>query len=172
MPFSLWALPGRKSLIHEGERLLLTIEQESVPSRVSLDPELSEGARFDFVLPANARIRALWPSATRMMRDLQRPRRCSPRRRSLRPTRESLIHLRALQALDGEAAGATHREIASAVFGADEVFQRWSTDSELRAQLRHLLRRGHRLVEGGYKQLLGLNAPAREGDFSAPAHPP
>lgn len=64
-----------------------------------------------------------------------------------------MLHLRALQALDGEVAGASHREIAEVIFGAEDVFQRWATNSELRAQVRYLLRRGHHLVNTGYRQL-------------------
>jgi len=170
--FSLWALPGRKTLAHESERILLSIEQEGALWRLSLNGELGEGAPFDFVLPAGRHTVSLWPLASRLTSQLESRRRSKHCRRSRRPTRESLMHLRTLQALDGEAAGATHREIASAVFSADQVFQRWSPDSELRAQLRHLLRRGRRLVDGGYKRLLGMDAPVREGDFRAPAHPP
>lgn len=63
-----------------------------------------------------------------------------------RPGRIALMHMRVLQALDGVDAGASHREIASAIFGADIVAARWHADSELRARVRHLIRRGRELT--------------------------
>ena len=50
---------------------------------------------------------------------------------------KNLRDWRYLQALDGEAAGATHREIAIAIFGEQDVWQRWTHDnSEIRAPIR------------------------------------
>ncbi len=84
-------------------------------------------------------------------------------------TRASLLHLHALQALDASQAGAHHRDIAGALFGADAVRMRWTADGELRAQVRHLLNRAEGLMRGGYLALAGVrqqhtNAP---GDESA-----
>src|ERR1039457_6261956 len=57
----------------------------------------------------------------------------------------------------GAAAGASHREIAQALFGAttDET---WGADSRWRAQVRSLLKRGHALCAHGYWRLLGAGA--------------
>jgi len=64
-----------------------------------------------------------------------------------------LVHMRALQALDAEAAGASEREIAAIVFGetlgADEF-----TDSPLRANVRYLLDVGAKFRDGGYRDLV------------------
>ena len=74
--------------------------------------------------------------------------------------------MRTLQALDGEAAGESQRDIASVIFGESDVWRRWTTNSELRAQLRYLLRRGHQLVDGGYLDLLrGPRSETEEGEF-------
>ena len=45
--------------------------------------------------------------------------------------------------------------IAAALFGEAAVGARWSHDGDLRAQVRHLIRRGRKLVDGGYRTLLG-----------------
>ena len=68
----------------------------------------------------------------------------------------ALLHLRALQALDATQAGAHHRDIAGALFGADAVQSRWSADSELRAQVRHVLTRAEEFMRGGYLALAGV----------------
>ena len=73
-----------------------------------------------------------------------------------RAARAPVLHLRALQALDAAQGGATHREIAEVVFDADAVRSRWSADSELRAQVRHLLSRAEGFVRGGYLRLAGV----------------
>jgi hypothetical protein len=81
--------------------------------------------------------------------------------------------MRTLQALDGEAAGESQREIASVIFGESDVWQRWTTNSELRAQLRYFLRCGHQLVEGGYLNLLrGSPSGTEEGEFYEQSEPP
>jgi hypothetical protein len=64
--------------------------------------------------------------------------------------------LHALQALDASQAGARHRDIAGALFGVDAVRTRWTPDGELRAQVRHLLRRAEGLMRGGYLALAGV----------------
>jgi hypothetical protein len=65
-----------------------------------------------------------------------------------------LLHMRALQALDGALSGASQREIAVVLFGADVVAQKWHADSELRARIRYLIRRASALMNGGYCRLL------------------
>ena len=79
-----------------------------------------------------------------------------------------MLHLRALQALDASQAGARHRDIAGAVFGADAVRTRWTADSELRAQVRHLLSRAKGLKRGGYLSLAGV----RQQHTSVPGDEP
>lgn len=71
-------------------------------------------------------------------------------------TRSAVVHRAILQALDGAAAGASHRDIAAAIFGRREVLDRWSSDGELRARIRYFLRRGRLLVETDYQKLAYL----------------
>ena len=62
---------------------------------------------------------------------------------------------RMLQAHDGAAAGATHREIANTIFGADVVRAEWRGASDhLRLKVQRLLREARRLAGGGYRALL------------------
>jgi hypothetical protein len=67
---------------------------------------------------------------------------------------------RMLQALDGAVAGATHREIASTIFGADLVRSEWRGASDhLRLKVQRLLREARRLAGGGYHALLRGEEP-------------
>jgi hypothetical protein len=77
-------------------------------------------------------------------------------------TRVALLHLRALQALDASQAGASHRDIAQALFGLEAVVLRWHEDGELRAQVRHLLRRAEAYMAGGYLALAGVSHSAEK----------
>jgi hypothetical protein len=166
--FSLWKIPGQKTLFHDGADLLLTACSNHETSRVSIDARLCEGSAFEFAVPASADLPEAWRAASHAFAPFasrHRPTRRSPHR----PNRYALFHARSLQALDGEAAGASHREIARVIYGDSEVWQRWTTNSELRAQLRHLLRRGHELVDGGYRRLLVKD---REGDPEERSDPP
>jgi hypothetical protein len=62
---------------------------------------------------------------------------------------------RALQAWDGAVAGASQREIASAIFGDATVREEWGGRSEfLKARTQRLIRYGKEMVDGGYRKLL------------------
>lgn len=59
-----------------------------------------------------------------------------------------------LRAVDGRACGATHRQIAQAIFGsARTAAEPWKT-SALRDATMRLVRDGHLMIEGGYHSLL------------------
>src|SRR5690606_25749293 len=55
----------------------------------------------------------------------------SDNRRRPRAYRHETLPLRALQALDGVAAGATQREIAQVIFGQEHVQEGWHADSSV-----------------------------------------
>ena len=77
-----------------------------------------------------------------------------PRQLFLRP-RQARRWMMALRALDARKAGATHREIAAALFGETTVEADWSGRSAyLRCQVQRLIRLGETLVQGGYRRLL------------------
>lgn len=169
--FCLWRIPGRKRLAHTGEQLSLTVEHGPNRLRASLSTELEDGSPYGLsvTLDANLRTRLIgyqvqanamqgkWPAVD-----------------ARRITRASLLHLHALQALDASQAGAHHRDIAGALFGADAVRTRWTADGELRAQVRHLLTRAEGLMRGGYLALAGVRqqhvGASRNAPGDEPAH--
>ncbi|MFT3778315.1 MAG: DUF2285 domain-containing protein [Ottowia sp.] len=166
--FSLWRMPGRKQLAHDGRRLLLTAYRPEGALRAAFSPSLEHGMAYAHGLAAGARLRERWRAASVAMERLDG---YYGSKASLpgvhahahgRPDRIALLHMRSLQALDGLAVGATHREIAQALFGAAVVAERWHDLGELRAQVRRLARRGQVLVDGGYRRLLQMES-ARDG---------
>lgn len=156
--FSLWKVPGHKMLLHDGAGMLLTAQINHEILRLTLDACVQEDRPFAFHLPAHPDVHASSPIVSAVLALFVSPK---PSRSAAkpRPNRQWMLHFRALQALDGEAAGASHREIAEVIFGAQDIFQRWTTNSELRAQIRYLLRRGHHLVSSGYRQLPSRSRP-------------
>jgi hypothetical protein len=69
--------------------------------------------------------------------------------------RRSRRWIMALRALDARREGATHREIAIALFGGDRVAADWNGRSAyLRCRIQRLIRLGESLVQGGYRNLL------------------
>src|SRR3546814_15844203 len=69
-----------------------------------------------------------------------------------RPTPAAVLELHTLQALDATLAGASLREVAKGLFGADAVAADWHKDGALRARVRRLVRRGEALMRGGYRR--------------------
>ncbi|NGO54515.1 DUF2285 domain-containing protein [Mesorhizobium camelthorni] len=60
-----------------------------------------------------------------------------------------------LQALDGSRSGASHREIAQALIGEPRIQADWKDPRDhLRDRIRRAIRRGHALMNGGYKDFL------------------
>ena len=76
-----------------------------------------------------------------------------PNPASLSPARRDRLIL-ALRGLDGRLAGATHREIARALFGDDAIPDRDWISHELRDQTARLIRLGYGMMRGGYRRLL------------------
>jgi hypothetical protein len=161
LTFSLWRIPGRKRLLHHGRRLALTAEREGAPLRLSLAPDLDDESPFAISAPAKADLSAFWLTTRRLITDLTKPASQTSRRAARRPTRLALTHMRALQALDATLARASHRAIGEAIFGSEAMMSRWHADSELRAQVRHLIRRGRTLMNGGYRTLLSPSSAGR-----------
>jgi hypothetical protein len=153
-PFHFWRIPGDKSLVHDGAGLRLTARHPPAVTRAVLAPELGVDQPYAFCIPAGNQVRARF----RALQKFAASTNADPLRRSTlpraRPTRTTLAHMRSLQALDGDRAGASQRDIAMAIFGRRAVQDQWTPDSELRAQTRYLLRRGTGLVRGRYRDLL------------------
>jgi len=157
--FDLWRVPGRKRLALSGTDLTLLTEVSAQRLRVSLADDLVDGAIYACTVSLGPGLRGqldVFNAQAHVLRGH------APAEDSTRAvTRAALLHLRALQALDGAQAGASHRDIAQALFGLEAVV-RWQADGELRAQVRHLLRRAEAYMSGGYLALAGVRRTAAE----------
>lgn len=151
--FDLWALAGRKQVEHDGCKLRISCFTGFRVLRLAIAKGLGHGMAYCYALKMGLCLCDAWRSwLDQLMRfDRQEPLGAATHPR---PSRTTMTHLRTLIALDAQAAGASHRDIAVLLFGSDEADQRWHADSELRAQVRHLLKRGHAYVNGNYRKLL------------------
>jgi hypothetical protein len=149
--FSIWKLPGRKRLAHDGARLLITGRAGGRKLRIALEDNVHEGSPYAYLVSAKDPTPMRW-WAIEQQRELIAQ--GSWGASLAAPDRIALMHMRSIQALDGRRAGASQRVIAEALFGVEVVAQRWMQDGELRAQVRHLLRRGEEHLQQQYLQLL------------------
>lgn len=92
-------------------------------------------------------------SALQCLNDLYSSGHLNPRHFPPEPRAQRLAFV--LQALDGWLAGATYREIATALFDRNRVDLDWGDPrGHLRDRVRRAVRRGRILMEGGYRQFL------------------
>lgn len=164
--FDLWTFPGRKTIGHDGSRLALKLHQRSRSWHLHIAAALDAGMPFTFAHAPDERAGARLREAHEMFAVI------SGQRADLvgrRPSAEPIITMQSLQALDGHLAGASERDIAIMLFGARMVTEKWHGDSELRARVRYLIRRGRNLMNGGYRSLLWGAAARRASAFSMPA---
>jgi hypothetical protein len=152
--FDLWRLPGRKHLTLGDADFILTTELRARRIRVSLDSRLGDGVDYVCAVP-------LTPSLRGQLDDFNVHAKALANRvpdavLTRTTSRSALLHHRALQALDAAQAGASHRDIAKALFGLEAAAARWHADGELRAQVRYLLRRAEAYMRGEYRTLAGL----------------
>lgn len=152
--FDLWRVPGRKRLALGAAGLILLAAMPAQRLRVRLAEDLADGAGYSCAVPLGPELRGRLEVFHAQAQALEGR---APAAAQARPvTRAALLHLRALQALDAAQAGASHRDIAQALFGLEAVALRWREDGELRAQVRHLLSRAGGLMRGGYLALAGV----------------
>jgi hypothetical protein len=162
----LWRVPGRKQLLLESGELTLTIDLAAQRMQMALASDVADGIPYANSVPLNAVLRTQTDHFRPQALALQGLTSDVPATRAV--TRAALLHLRALQALDASLAGASHRSLAQALFGLEAVQRRWHGDSELRAQVRHLISRGEGLMRGGYLVLAGIEPPPEDhGDETA-----
>ena len=69
-------------------------------------------------------------------------------------SRERLLLRDALVALDGRCVGASYRETAQVIFGADRVRESWSKGGAMKERIRRALAKGKHLRDGDYLELL------------------
>ena len=142
--FDFWRIPGHKHLIHDGKGLALVARSPGHCLRFALAPGLEDGMAVAYA--QRGRGRALDTPAP-----MARP----------RPPPAALLELHTLQALDATLAGASLREVAEGLFGADAVAADWHADGELRARVRRLVRRSTALMRGGYRRLAQIDVPGK-----------
>ncbi len=159
--FSLWTLPGRKALFHDRRGLRLTLHLGGRIVRLDLRSGLGEGMAFAYVIAAGPHAALQWQAARSLRSLIEGASQDTVCVAAARPTRAAIAHMRSLQALDGTLAGASHREVAQAIFGVRRVSEAWHSDSALRAQTRHCIHRAHAFMQRDYRRLLNL---ASEGD--------
>jgi len=157
-PFSFWALPGRKSLVHDGRRLLMRSTIGRRVLRVAVSLALGDGMPFAYAVPAGERGQRGLKAAAALDAMLAG---AGPKPRRPALTRSDIVHMRALQALDAEVDGASERAIAELVFGPFDEPESWN-DSAVRANVRYLLDHGRGLRDGGYRDLLHPKPPKHE----------
>lgn len=153
--FPFWDIPGNKRLCAGERGLYLAVRQPRRTMHLNLHPGYSIDQPFAYLISAgtgcNTRCRAV--------QELSASYGTSPLcARAPRPSTTALNHMRMLQALDADAVGATHRSIAQILVGADAVEKRWTPDGELRARVRHWVRKARSLRDGDYRQFLASDS--------------
>ncbi|GAB7525713.1 DUF2285 domain-containing protein [Paraburkholderia sp. 2C] len=156
--FEFWRIPGRKHLIHDGKRLVLTARWPGCCVRLALAPGLADGMAYLYAVRACSAPCASYRTITAELDMLATVDATVPVAavRS-RPTPAALLELHTLQALDATLAGASLRETAVGLFGAEAVAAGWYTDGGLRSRVRRLVQRGRALMRGGYRRLAQLD---------------
>jgi hypothetical protein len=136
----------------EPEGVYCTTQVASRGWRLHVSAGVGADDEVALVIPTDALALRRVAAARDFLAGLQgRPRVQAPASSNI--ARSALVHRAMLQALDGAAAGASQRDVAIAIWGRRTVLERWSSDGELRARVRYFLRRGHALVQGGYRKL-------------------
>ena|SRR3990167_773688 len=154
--FAFWRIPGHKQLLHDGKGLALIARSPGHCARFALAPGLEDGMAVAYAHRGRGA-----PHVPDTPAPMARP----------RPPPAALLELRTLQALDATLAGASLREVAEGLFGADAVAADWHADGDLRARVRRLVRRGDALMRGGYRRLAQL-PPLEKGRFEEGAKRP
>jgi hypothetical protein len=147
--FHIWGIRGRKRLLHTGVDLNFCADSGAERWYASLSPNLESGTTCLITMPQES-------DQVAHKRLLQQLVGGALSGRVLSITRVDLLHMRCLQALDALQAGCRQPEVAIAIFGVQAVAEHWHADSELRAQVRHIIARSKAFLAGGYLQLAGL----------------
>jgi hypothetical protein len=142
------SVPLDPVLAREGDDYV--IERLGAELRVHLDS--SDVDSTAVLLPFDGLFEVRVAAALRLWRALN-GRRPGPNPAALSDARRRRLIL-ALRALDGRLDGATHREIAAALFGGDAVPERDWISHELRDRTARLVRLGVAMMNGGYRRLL------------------
>jgi hypothetical protein len=151
--------------------LLLTSDILHGRVRVHLGNDLHQAMPYGYLVAAGTPLEAVHRSLDATAAFLSSRESMPTGYANARPSHSAVVHMRALQAYDGICAGASHRRVASALFGEDVVAVKWDPDGELRAHVRYLIRRARCLVNLGYITLMTARSP-REGDIASSVDAP
>lgn len=165
--FDFWRIPGSKSLIHDGRRLLLTTRWPGCCLRLAVAPGLEDGMAYVHAVRACARYCTIAAGLNKLAVAADAIPLAAVR---CRPSPAALLELHTLQALDATLAGASLRQVAEGLFGRAAVVG-WHADGGLRSKVRRLVRRGRTLMRGGYRRLAQLDG-CGEGCSALPAKRP
>lgn len=170
--FAFWRIPGHKHLTHDGKRLVLVAHWPGCCLRFALAPGLDDGMAYAYAIRASAMPCARCQALAAELDTLAVVGDAAPAAMARpRPSPAALLELHTLQALDATLAGASLREVASGLFGADVVAAGWYADGGLRSRVRRLVRRGQSLMRGGYRHLAQIEGLG-EGRFAVAAKRP
>ncbi len=129
--------------------------------RMAISPALEDGMAYAYAVRAGCQLRERWRAIEAELAVLDTANVHRTAIATGRPGRTSMLHMRTLQALDGTLAGTSQRGVAEVLFGITTVAERWYEDSDLRAQVRRLIRRGQTLMGGEYRRLLQPGSAAQ-----------
>lgn len=124
-------------------------------ARILLDGGLADGSTYTCTVPLTPHLRGQLAEFQSLAALLDGDPLHYPHARPV--SRAGLLHLRALQVLDAMQAGASHRDIAIALFGLEAVRGEWHADGLLRAQVRHLSARAEGFMRRDYLDLAGVH---------------
>lgn len=151
--FDLWRVPGRKRLDVSSDAVLTT-SIGTRHARILLDGSLTDGSTYTCAVPLTPHLRGQIAEFQALSSLLDGD--PLPRLHARPVSRAGLLHLRALQALDATQAGASHRDLAMALYGPEAVRAEWHADGVLRAQVRHLVARAEGFMQRDYLALAGV----------------
>ena len=148
----LWKCGCDWHLTHDGRLLRATVLAATPTVRLALCPRLGDGECYAYRLPAGGGASAARRAALDTAALHEQP--ACPA--AVRPARRAvLVSMHTLAVMDALACGASERDMGVLLFGCGRVAAEWSAESALRAQVRHLVKRGRQFVAGGYRKLLG-----------------
>jgi hypothetical protein len=140
-------------MVRDDQGTYVTASMKSNSWRVHVADGLAEDDRIAIAIPVDEFARQRVAAADRFIVDLK-AKSAETWKRLAVSNRADRFHCSVLQAIDGAAAGATHRQIAVAIYGQRRVSASWTPDGDLRARIRYFLKRGTTVVNGGYRTLI------------------
>ena len=96
--FQLWRFPGRKHLMHDGKRLVLTSQLVNRMLRMAISPALEDGMAYAYAVRAGCKLGERWRAIETELAALDAATVQCTAIATGRPGRTSMLHMRTLQA--------------------------------------------------------------------------